>query len=174
MCSMTPPRWSASTSKRAVYPPSDMTMSKTPGVVSRPSRGSRVVTCRVVRVRCRRAARLPDSTIRPSRMIDTVSQSASASARMWLDSRTVPPAGRLVEQVQLDVRGQAGDDRDLLPVPLGVGAAPLGGVQLEPVDQLVAAGVVHRPAEAPRRQRQEDDAQVVAELDGNGLVGRAK
>src|SRR5665648_342601 len=92
MCSMTAPSRSASTSKLAVCPASVTTTSWMPGVVSRPSSGSRVVTCRVVRVRCRSVARLPDSTIRPARMIETVSQSASASARMWLDSSTVPPA----------------------------------------------------------------------------------
>src|SRR5665648_1145795 len=68
---------------------------------------------------------------------------------------------------------QAGDDRDLLPVPLGVGAAPLGGVQLEPVDQFVAAGVVHRPAEATQQVDRLATGQVGPQLDVTGHVGQA-
>ena len=44
----------------------------------------------------------------------------------------VQPGGRLVEQEQLDVGGERGDEGDLLPVALGVGAPLLGRVQLEP------------------------------------------
>ncbi len=45
-----------------------------------------------VRVRCRRSARLPLSTVLPARMMLTRSHSASTSARMWLDSSTVRPS----------------------------------------------------------------------------------
>ena len=45
----------------------------------------------VVRVRWRSSVSVPDSTVRPSRMMDTPSHSFSTSARMWLDSRTVRP-----------------------------------------------------------------------------------
>lgn len=47
-----------------------------------------------VRVRWRSSARVPDSTIRPARMIETRSHSSSTSERMWLDSSTVAPAAR--------------------------------------------------------------------------------
>ena len=59
----------------------------------------------------------------------------------------VEPRGRLVEDQQLGVGGEGRDQRDLLPVALGVGAALLGRVELEPLEQLVAAGVarVARP-----------------------------
>ena len=117
-----------------------------------------VSTATVVRVRCRSSASVPDSTVRPARMIETRSHRASTSARMWLESRTVLPAalasrmtswktasisgsspdGRLVEQQQLGVGGERGDDGDLLPVALGVGAALLGRVELEALDELGA------------------------------------
>lgn len=52
-------------------------------------------------------------------------------------------AGRgFVEEVQLDVRGQRGHDRDLLTVALRVRAAALGRVELEAFDQVVATGTV--------------------------------
>ena len=47
-----------------------------------------------VRVRWRSSASVPVSTVRPARMIVTRSHSASTSARMWLESRTVRPAAR--------------------------------------------------------------------------------
>ena len=47
-----------------------------------------------VRVRWRMSASVPDSTIRPRRMIETRSHSCSTSERMWLDSSTVAPAAR--------------------------------------------------------------------------------
>ena len=47
-----------------------------------------------VRVRWRISASVPVSTARPCRMIVTRSQSASTSARMWLESRTVRPRRR--------------------------------------------------------------------------------
>ena len=82
---------------------------------------------------------------RPLRMIVTRSQSFSTSARMWLDSSTVARRPRLPDALggtpppsagpgrrwarpaeQLGVRGERRDQRDLLPVALGVGAALLG------------------------------------------------
>jgi hypothetical protein len=67
---------------------------------------------------------------------------------MWLDSSTVRPARRLVEQQQLDVGRQPGDERDLLPVALGIGAALLGRVQVEALEQLGAPVLVEPPAQA--------------------------
>ena len=51
----------------------------------------RVRTLTVVRIRCRNSASVPDLTARPARMIVTLSQSFSTSARMWLDSSTAAP-----------------------------------------------------------------------------------
>ena len=110
----------------------------------RPSGGSAVSTATDVRVRWRSSPSVPVSTVRPARMIVTRSHSASTSARMWLESRTVRPSRRtssmhslehglhqrvearrrLVEHEQLGVRGQRGDERDLLAVALGVACAP--------------------------------------------------
>ncbi len=59
-----------------------------------PSAGRSVATTTVVRVSWRRSARVPVSTMRPARMMLTRSQSASTSARMWLDSSTVRPSRR--------------------------------------------------------------------------------
>ena len=95
----------------------------TPGSSASRASGPAVSTTTVVRVRWRSSSKVPVSAVRPARMIVTWSHSASTSERMWLDSRTVPPAacasrthvledgrhqrveaGRgLVEQVQLDV-----------------------------------------------------------------------
>ena len=92
-------------------------------------------------------------------MIVTRSASRSTSLRMWLDSSTVVPAAtrsathvgehllhqrvqpgrRLVEHQQVDVGGERRDQRDLLPVALGVGPALLGRVEVEPLQQLLAA-----------------------------------
>lgn len=46
------------------------------------------------RGRCRNWARVQVCTVRPARMMLTPSQSASASARMWLESRTAWPSAR--------------------------------------------------------------------------------
>ena len=145
-----------------------------------PSGGPASSAWMTVRVRWRRSASVPVSTARPSRMMVTRSQSASTSARMWLDSSTVrsprrfssrmhlaehllhqrvQAGGRLVQDQQLDVGGERGDERHLLPVALGVGAALLARVELEPLQQLVAAlrGPVRRAAgragRSPRRRR---------------------
>ena len=100
-------------------------------------------------------------------MIVTRSASRSTSLRMWLDSRTVVPVGhplrhavvedllhqrvqagrRLVEHEQVHVGGERRDQRDLLPVALGVRAALLGRVEVEPLQQLLAMA---RAGSAPR------------------------
>ena len=122
-------------------------------------------------MRWRSSASVPVSTVRPARMIVTRSHSASTSARMWLESSTVRPAarassmhaledrllerveagGRLVEHEQLGVGGERRDERDLLPVALGVRAALLGRVELEALEQLRAALRVE-PAAQPAEQ----------------------
>ena len=66
----------------------------------------------------------------------------------------VQARGRLVEEQELDVGGQRGHERDLLPVALGVGRAPAPGVQVEAVQQLVPAGRVQA---APQPSEQVDD-----------------
>ena len=132
-----------------------------------------------VRVRWRSSASVPVSTVRPSRMMVTRSHSASTSARMWLDSSTVRPrrlllarctsrntssisgsrpGGRLVEDQQLDVGGERGDQGDLLPVALGVGAALLasGRARSAPAARRAGAGRARRAAgragRSPRRR----------------------
>ena len=97
--------------------------------------------------------------MRPARTMLTRSADASTSERMWLDSRTVRPSARTrascswntcsISGSRPDVgssrtssgtsRRERGDERDLLPVALGVGAALLGRVELERVEQLVSA-----------------------------------
>ena len=49
----------------------------------------------VLRVRCRNSSSVPDSAVTPLRMIVTLSQSFSTSARMWLDSRMLLPSLRM-------------------------------------------------------------------------------
>ena len=70
----------------------------------------------------------------------------------------VEAGGRLVEEQQLDVGGERGDQGDLLPVALGVGAALLARVEVEALEQLGAAlaGRARRAAgragRSPRRR----------------------
>ena len=109
-------------------------------------------------------------------MMLTRSQSASTSARMWLDSRTVRPSA-LTSRMQSwktasisgsspdvgssrisssAVRRERRDEADLLPVALRVGARLLRRVELEALEQLVAAAgveVAAQPAEADRSPR---------------------
>ena len=59
----------------------------------------------------------------------------------------VEAGGGLVQDEQLDVRGQRRHQRHLLLVALRVLAAALGGVQLEPLDQVGAPGLVQATAE---------------------------
>ena len=63
----------------------------TPGSPASPVGGPASSAGIEVRVRWRSSASVPVSTVRPSRMMLTRSHSASTSARMWLDSRTVRP-----------------------------------------------------------------------------------
>ena len=51
----------------------------------------------------------------------------------------VEAGGGLVQQVEFDVGREGRDERDLLPVSLGVGAALLRRVELEPFDEVGAA-----------------------------------
>ena len=124
----------------------------------------------VVRVRWRSSASVPVSTVRPARMMrdavaqrldlgeDVAGEQDRAAARALLGDalaedllhQRVQPGRRLVEDQQLDVGGQRGDQRDLLAVALGVGAALLGRVELEALEQLGAALLVE-PAAQPRR-----------------------
>ena len=63
----------------------------------------------------------------------------------------VQPGRRLVEEEQLDVRGQRRDEGDLLPVALGVGPALLRRVQLETLEEPGLAGRVEPAAEPPEQ-----------------------
>src|SRR5262245_57668764 len=76
-----------------------------------------------------------------------VANLADVLLELFLHQR-VEPGGRLVEQQQFDVGGEPGDERDLLAVALRVGAALLRRVEIEPVDELVAALLIDATAEA--------------------------
>ena len=90
---------------------------------------------------------LESSTVRPRRR-----SSATHCAEDLLHQR-VQARGRLVEDQQLDVGRQRGDQRDLLAVALGVGAALLGRVELEALEQLRPARLVQPAAQARRAGR---------------------
>ncbi len=152
-----------------------------------------VVAVTVVRVRCRSSVSVPVSTIRPFRMMETRSARASTCARMWLDSRTVRPASRASRMHSwktASMRGsrsrvgwssssrstspsQRGHQCDLLPVALGVGAALLGGVQVEPLAQLVPAGRVSAAAQPGEQVDRLAAGQVRPQLDVARDVGQA-
>ena len=157
---------------RAAHPGPSTTTSCTPGDARRgpaPRRRPRRGPGCAAGAAARRG--VPVSTARPSRMIVTRSASRSTSLRMWLDSSTVVPAadalgdavgedllhqrvqpgGRLVEHQQVDVGGERRHQRHLLPVALGVGAAALGRVEVEPLEQLLAAGVARVGAAHPQQ-----------------------
>ena len=124
-----------------------------------------------VRVRWRRSASAPLSTVRPARMIVTRSQSASTSLRMWLDSSTVVPLCRSSSMASRNAASISGsrpdvgssrmsssapgrerrDQRHLLPVALGVGAGLAGRVEVEPLQEQVLALAV-QPAAQPAEQ----------------------
>ena len=61
----------------------------------------------------------------------------------------VQTRGWFVENVELGVGGERGDDRHLLPIALGVGAGLLVGVEFEALDQLVAPAGVDAVAAQP-------------------------
>ena len=127
---------------------------------------------RRLRRRCRSSARLPDSTVRPSRMIVTRSARRSTSLRMWLDSSTVVPAATRSATHAANTCSISGsspevgssstsrstsaakrrDQRDLLPVALGVGPAPPGRVEPEAFQQLLAAPVARVGAAHAQQQ----------------------
>ena len=168
-CDSSSPRWAGSTVHRRWR--SSKTTSCRPGMSSTPCSSCSVSAEIESRCRCRRSASVPVSTARPARMMVTVSESASASLRMWLDSRTVQPrsrssctqvaerllhqrvesARRLVEQVELGVGSQRRDERDLLPVALRVRPRLLGRVEVEHVEQLGATSRIV-PALQPTHQ----------------------
>ena len=79
-----PSRLAGSTCRRTRVPSTSRLC--TPGSSSSPSGGAASSAVTEVRVRWRSSARVPDSTMRPARMMLTRSASASTSARMWLDS----------------------------------------------------------------------------------------
>ncbi len=79
----------------------------------------------------------------------------------------------LVEQQQLDVRDQRGDQRDLLPVALRVGAGLLGRIQIEPLAQLGAARAIQSAAEPGEQVDGLAAGQVRPEVDVAGDVGQS-
>ncbi len=85
----------------------------------------------------------------------------------------VQARGRLVEEVQLDVGGEGGDQRDLLPVALGVGGAPLGRVELEPLDQLATALFVQPTTQLTEEVDRLASGQVGPQVHVAGDVGQA-
>ncbi len=82
----------------------------------------------------------------------------------------VETARRLVQDEQLDVRGQGGDEGDLLPVALGVGARLLLRVELEPLDQLVLAPLVDPAAQTPEHVDDLTSGEARPQLDITGYV----
>ena len=77
------------------------------------------------------AARLPDAL--PERLLH----------------QRIEPARRLVQDEQVGAGHQRGNEDDLLPVPLGVGADLLGGIEVEPGDQLVPVRLIDAPLDTP-------------------------
>ena len=63
----------------------------------------------------------------------------------------VQARGRLVEQQQLHLGGQRGHDGHLLPVPLGVAASLLGGVEVETLHQLSASTLIEAAAQTAQQ-----------------------
>ena len=80
--------------------------------------------------------------------------------------------GRLVQQEQLDVGGQGGDQGHLLPVPLGVAAGPLGRVEVEALEQVVASPVADPAAEPGEEVDHLAAGQVRPQRDLAGHVGQ--
>jgi hypothetical protein len=139
-----------------------------------------------VRVKWRISVSVPDSTARPRRMIVTRSQRASTSASTWLESRTVLSrllehllyqgieAGRgLVQQQQLHIGRQGGDDPDLLLVALGVGTTFLRGVEVEALEQFGAPLGVEPATHPPEQVDDLAAGKVRPQRDVAGHVGQA-
>ena len=133
-----------------------------------PGRGRRVSASIVIRVRWRSSASEPVSTVRPARMIVTRSHSASTSdedvageqhgaARARARSATHARKTSSISGSRPEVGSsrissstsdaKRGDQRDLLPVALGVRAALLRRVELEALQQLLAAPLVQAAAQ---------------------------
>lgn len=66
----------------------------------------------------------------------------------------VEPGGGLVQDQQLDITGEGGDEGHLLAVALGVGAGPLGGVEVEAIEHRRPPP---RVQPAPQATQQVDD-----------------
>lgn len=77
----------------------------------------------------------------------------------------------LVQEQQLRVGRERGDDGDLLPVALGVRPALLGRVEVEAFDQLVPAPPVQSAAQLGKQVDGLAAGQVRPELDVTGYVG---
>jgi len=85
----------------------------------------------------------------------------------------VEARGGFVEDEQVDVGGEGGDEGDLLPVALGVGAALLGGVELEALDEGGALGGVEAAAEPAEEVDDLAAGEGGPERDVTGHVGEA-
>ena len=85
----------------------------------------------------------------------------------------VEPGGRLVEEQQVDVGDERGDQGDLLPVALGVGARLLRRVEVEAFAQLVAARVVDVAAQPGEEVDRLAAGHRRPQLDVAGHVGQA-
>ena len=95
----------------------------------------------------------------------------------------IQPSGGLIQQKQIDLRGQGCDQRDLLAVPLGIGPGLLPRVQVEAFDQLIpmrriegaaAAGTAAGTAAQPQEHIDGLAAgEVGPELDVAGDIGQA-
>ena len=160
-------RLSGSTEKRTWLP--SRVRPVTPAMPSRLGTGPRTTAEMVVVCSLRISPRVPTSTMRPARMMLMRSHSLSTSDRMWLDSRIVRPwslSSRAMSENTASMSGsrpavgsssrntsarrQGCDERDLLPVALGVAAALLGRVEVEALEQrgaTVLVEVAAQPAE---------------------------
>ena len=77
----------------------------------------------------------------------------------------------LVEQQQVHVRGERGDQRHLLPIALGVGAGLLGRVQIEAIAQIIPSRPVPPAAQPGEDVDRLAAGEVRPELDVTGYVG---
>ena len=134
-----------------------------------PASGTRVRTSMLVRVSERSSSRVPcctGSTLPDDR--DPVAQglhfgkdvARQQHRRQRLRGCTtgtpIPSAGRGPMLVRPRAAGPRADDnaaikRDLLPVPLGIGAALLAQVECEPFDQVVTTSLIDATAQPPKQ-----------------------
>lgn len=85
----------------------------------------------------------------------------------------VEAGGRFVEHEQVHAGREGGDDGDLLPVALRIGAALLLRVEVEALDQVRAAAFVEPAAQAAEQVDHLAAGQVGPEVDVPGHVGEA-